>query len=157
MLVFDTQSSRKMLAEPTLDLSLSQKKNPSCSPTSFSVHGQIPRAIARSLTLKQRALRIASLSSRVCPGKLLPLVYAWRAQRRGQLGSMGEPRGATVWGSGGQCPAPQGFGCGTLKIHFPEDQDFVSVGQCRTCKLCLKAGLLTVQPGSPGKARTESR
>lgn len=61
MLVFDPKSSRKIPAEPTLDLSVFQNKNPSFSPTSFSVHGQIPRVITGSLPSKQRVLQIASL------------------------------------------------------------------------------------------------
>lgn len=45
------------------------------------------------------------------------------------------------------------YGCRTLKIHFHEDESFVSAGKCSMCKLCPKASLILMQIGNTGKVR----
>lgn len=151
MFVFDPKSSRKIPAEATLDLSVFQNKNPSFSPTSFSVHGQIPRVITGSLPSKQRVLQIASLFPHVpglnsCPW-FMPGLFTIMGSWVPWESLEGLQFGVQV----GSARLPRVYGFGTLKIHFLEDQGFVSVSKCSICKLCPKVGLLWMQPGNTGK------
>lgn len=63
------------------------------------------------------------------------------------------PEGLQLMFRVGSAWLPGAYGRRTLKIHFHEDESFVSFGKCCVCKLCPIAGLISMQIGNTGEVQ----